>query len=844
MDAFQSLSSFFICKSCKKALRNVFTLSPCMHKMCGDCVAVTSLYETISTCPECDARVEAVGKDGMLSEAMKQMAATEWEKYVNAAVERFAPKFPTIPTSNIRALLMQQLDGEGGMDERSMQRRLEEVVPRPAPSTAAPPGSGLRRRVNIFWDLDEFLGWHNKDIERLYLALVSYCVNHDAQLRKNQVQCVAVGTNYAFQDPAVIKTLQDMQVKCELVSSHEQTKKYIKQLASTVVKQQVGQTTTEVVLISSDKDFQPDVRTLENESDIRVMVLHNAERGSQHEQLLSLSPTTLLHLSELIGAPPSVPPSGSRVDERVVASSATGDSRSSQQPVSTSRPAAPVARPPRSTGRVSRWAPDKSGKYFGFIDEGTQTVFLHSALVLLGTPTVGCRVSFRAEPNPKNPAQRQAYDAVVLADGEEVGSVARWDQKDKNGMAFGFVETAGASHYLATSDLAGIAPSVGDEMVFRVADSIVRPRTTQAKNARILSPRGASAQSATEPPPPPPPFVPNAVPIPSAFNSSSVPTSLRAAREVGILRRWAPDKSGKCCGHIESNNQPVFLHSAVVLHGTPAVGCRVSFRSEPSPKNPSQRQAYDAVVLADGEDVGTVKGWGPDKSGIPCGSVVTANGANHTLKSGDFVRTEPSDGDEMVFSVFNNGGKTAAKNACVLCLRGSGAPSAATVPHPPPFVATAVPTSRRAVREVGKVTRWALDKNGKYCGFIESSPQAVFLHSASVVHGTPAVGCRVSFRSEPSPSNPAQRQAYDAVVLADGEEVGGVVRWDQKDKNGMAFGFVETAATNHYLATSDLAGSAPRAGDEMVFHVVNSIVRPGTTQAKNAIVLRLRGAPQ
>jgi cold shock CspA family protein len=140
------------------------------------------------------------------------------------------------------------------------------------------------------------------------------------------------------------------------------------------------------------------------------------------------------------------------------------------------------------------------------------------------------------------------------------------------------------------------------------------------------------------------------------------------------------------------------------------------------------------------------------------------------------------------------------------------------------------------------VTAWKLDNKGKYFGFITPTLGAsVFLHSAMVIHGTPSVGARVSFRSEASPKNPDQQQAYDAVVLAAGEHVGTVVKWGMKDKNGMPFGFVSVdgcdASNGAYLATNDILSGDPVQGADVIHLLQDSSVRPGTKQAKQARIV-------
>jgi soluble P-type ATPase len=752
----------------------------------------------------------------------------------------------------MRVLINAQLDGEGAMDDNGiltlLARHIQERSAPPtapfAPSPAAPSASrpaapsadsdaGSRAasvqssaaqrvtpksQVHVYWDFDQFYGWHCKDVEKLYLALVDYLVQHDPDLQRNQVQTVAVGTNYTFQSPEVIKTLQDMQVHCEVTSSAGETIAKIKQRTELLLKK-AGQLTTEVVLIFMDDVGMDALVTPLEDDNMRVLAVHN---GATSEA------SSIVRLSDLIDNVPLVP-----VPSRNVSVKSTSN----------------LSTLVRSVGRLIKWSQDKVGKFCGFIECGTDTVFLHSALVVRGNPAINCRVSFRAETNPKNPAQQQAYDAVVLEDGEEVGTVSKWGQTDKHGMPFGFVAVGDASHYLATNDLAGSAPAVGDEMVFRVASSVVRPGTTQAKNAMNLNLRRDGASHA-----PAAAVAPAARPLSMTARSQPPPppsqTGQLPPREFGKVTRWSTDKGGKYFGFILHGRDTLFLHSGLVVHGTPSVNCRVSFRIEPSPKTPGQRQAYDAVVLADDEEVGSVIRWDQkDKHGMPFG-FLSEGGTNHFLATNDLAGGVPSVGDEMVFRVVNSvvrPGTTQAKNAVILKLRDRVAPPAATAPPPPPPTAPA-PSARtqqssplsRAKRSTGKITRWSMDKSGKHFGFVLCGSQSIFLHSALVVHGKPAVESRVSFRSEASPKTPSQQQAYDAVVLADDETVGTVMTWGQTDKHGMSYGFVTVGDSSHYLASNDLVGSAPSEGDEMVFRLVSSVARPGTTQAKNAAVLRLR----
>jgi hypothetical protein len=197
-----------------------------------------------------------------------------------------------------------------------------------------------------------------------------------------------------------------------------------------------------------------------------------------------------------------------------------------------------------------------------------------------------------------------------------VGTVSKWGQTDKHGMPFGFVAVGDASHYLATNDLAGSAPAVGDEMVFRVANNRSRLGTTEAKNAAVLISRGGPSLRAS-------------APSSSAFSPPPSPYHPRQPRTIASVARWMVDKTGTHCGFTDTG---VYLHVSSVIYGTPVVGCRVSFRTEASRVASDRRQAFDIVVLGDRETTGTIIKWDmKDKKGIPYGFIVPEGSAD-TLK--------------------------------------------------------------------------------------------------------------------------------------------------------------------------------------------------------------------
>ncbi|CUG88663.1 Hypothetical protein, putative [Bodo saltans] len=854
-----AISAFFLCIECKTPMRDAYTLIPCMHKLCRNCA------DKSTTCPSCRVQISSKGPDVVFSHMVEQSTKAAIEQLAGKAVQRYGPVFPSLKPEEMKALIAAHFDRGGeNSDVEITQMLFLHIESRKALQVSI-------HQVNIFWDFDQYFGWTSKDVEQLYHALLDYLIANDAELCKSQIKCVAVGTNFTFQDPAVIQTLQDMDVRCQVVSSmkNEEADRYIERLMSAVVKKP-GQTTTEVVLISSDKDFQSVVRTLENESDIRVMVLHNAERGSRHEQLLSLSPTTLLHLSELISVPLSKQPSTSSGADR-----ASG--------FANSRSPALAPRPPRLIGTVVRWGRDTSGKHSGIINHNSHDVFLDSTVVVHGAPSVGCHISFRCEPSPDNSSHQLAYDAVVLEDGEEVGTVSKWGQSDKFGMAYGFVATAdGASHYLATNDLAGSAPCVGDEMVYTVAASLAalcrdemvytvaaslaRVGTTQAKHAVLLRLRSVVAQAAlpSAVPDPPsavaptrttsswlervgrpsafPPLTPaqskaptTNAPTTNAPTMRSMPSQIlpsqwrRPQRFVGRLTHWDLDKSGKYYGHVEHASGAVFLHATHVVRGAPSQGCRISFRSESNPKNPEQKQAYDAVVLDDCEEVGIVSKWVEG-----CGTVTTTEGDDHALDSTDLVSEAPSVEDEVVFRVVIFQGKRLAKNAAVLALRGSAKLQQQV---PPPTALPSASSAQRPPRTVSFVRQWNVDSSGAHRGVTESG---VSFSGTSVIHGTPTDGCRVSFRIDASR---AATTAYDIVVLGEREMVGIVIRWDLKDKHGSVYGFItegdsSDSSEGAYLSALDVIGaSGVVVGSECVYTLHVSLIVANGTVAKNARLL-------
>lgn len=276
-------------------------------------------------------------------------------------------------------------------------------------------------------------------------------------------------------------------------------------------------------------------------------------------------------------------------------------------------------------------------------------------------------------------------------------------------------------------------------------------------------------------------------------------------RYYGTILSWYRDKKGLYCGEVkaEGASEIVFLHSNHIIHGDPALGSRVCFRSEPSPKMPSKLQAYDAVVLSKEGQVGVV---------------VSSNIIKAFVSGKEYACTGlPSAGTEVVFvkskDKFDiNAVRVRGQKNWSTAVKGSNAPGA------PP-------------RQLGRVVSW----NPSTGGLVNNEEGAKFhLPVTNVVVGAfdIEINSTVSFRVD---SKAAPRLvAYDAVLLIDNQEIGTVLEpWGRLDKTGMPYGFISTGSgDNAFLAASDAKGLEISAGMEILFYPVESTARPGTKQAK------------
>ena len=117
-----------------------------------------------------------------------------------------------------------------------------------------------------------------------------------------EVHTIAFGLSRSFNVPAVTSALTNMCVEMRLVSDakHEETDRQLERAA----RELAGDPAVEaIVILSSDKDFNGLVRDLRRQANKRVYVVHDAPRGSPHEELLSLYATGTYHIDDFVSSP-------------------------------------------------------------------------------------------------------------------------------------------------------------------------------------------------------------------------------------------------------------------------------------------------------------------------------------------------------------------------------------------------------------------------------------------------------------------------------------------------------------------------------------------------------------
>jgi hypothetical protein len=148
--------------------------------------------------------------------------------------------------------------------------------------------------VVVLWDFVDFTSEHPTDIRAFYFALMNLLTSGDPALQKKNVSTFAVSSSF-FQSS--ITELTQLGVSLMPVADQDDWKA-LEALAGDIRKH-AGQTTTEVVIISSRLDVCRTVRELERQ-DIKVLLVHNTAPGSDAANIMSLYPTSIVHLSQLM----------------------------------------------------------------------------------------------------------------------------------------------------------------------------------------------------------------------------------------------------------------------------------------------------------------------------------------------------------------------------------------------------------------------------------------------------------------------------------------------------------------------------------------------------------------
>ena len=271
-------------------------------------------------------------------------------------------------------------------------------------------GSHTKHSGVMLWDFDQYAVYDRNTLITFFTNLLKR-LEADGVVRSIlEVHTIAFGLPQSFAVPFVTSALTNMCVEMRLVSDakREETDRQLERAAREYANDPAVEA---IMILSSDKDFNGLVRDLRRLANKRVYVVHNAPRGSPHEELLSLYATGTYRIDDFVsspqrsnfgatgtvrqGAPPSYAESQQKlvspVNYGVKVASAVDEGRSS------------IADPPVPvqwhSGTVVRWEREAyGGGCCGYVsDEAVPEgrVFLRSANYRGGSIEVGTRVIFR-----------------------------------------------------------------------------------------------------------------------------------------------------------------------------------------------------------------------------------------------------------------------------------------------------------------------------------------------------------------------------------------------------------------------------------------------------------------
>jgi cold shock CspA family protein len=490
----------------------------------------------------------------------------------------------------------------------------------------------------------------------------------------------------------------------------------------------------------------------------------------------------------------------------------------------------------RRIGRIVRWVLDKRNKLCGFVelsvDDGGAAVFLHSDAIKLGVAAVDKVVSFRVEPSPIGNGRRQAYDAVVLEDEDDVGTVV----VQAGGFALQFSR---GTTPLASTDLP-------QQMAYGkwVGMEAVRSTTGHRTNLQFISTRHAPVPDATaQPPPGVAPLVSRPTMVTVVWDFADYSTRCHNDIQrvyLSLVDRLVDNDSTLARDKIfatavSSHFQPGAVDALSLLGVQVKLVSRLTNEDMSElkrlvssvAKNPLQ-STTDIVLISNRNEVAQ------EIRHLEVRNFKVLLVHNAVQGSSDARRLERLASSSIHLSgllasqpPLQHRAATANHHAAFKT------PPRAAAAHPVP---PAAPAARRPDRLSGTLANWDANKN---VGHVRTPGGDVFLHGSKVTHGTPTVGCKLSLRDDVS-KEAGKRQAYDAVVLGPNEVVGTLTAWGLADKHNMTYGFAASeGATGHFVPATSLVKGTATVGAEILFTVAPSVKG---TQATGVTVLSCRGA--
>lgn len=147
----------------------------------------------------------------------------------------------------------------------------------------------------VFWDFDNVMLTERADLHLFYHSLVHFLWREGRASGKNAVYAKAFGLQQSFDDE-IVDALRDIQVEMVLCSSkkQEETDRVMERSMRSV---EVRPNTT-IVVVSSDQDFGSVVKDL-GAKGIHMIVVHGAERDSQHERVISMASSQSVQVFEI-----------------------------------------------------------------------------------------------------------------------------------------------------------------------------------------------------------------------------------------------------------------------------------------------------------------------------------------------------------------------------------------------------------------------------------------------------------------------------------------------------------------------------------------------------------------